>query len=377
MNLNFAENFKRLRKEKGLTQEKVAEVLDVSSQAVSRWELSICYPDLELLPTIANYFGVTIDQLLSNDVQSKDKDIHDFVTTVHTLSNETTQRIDFVRNYCRKYPENDYFAYHLVLAIRDHVLGDEAQTNMYMELLLSQVQKLMETKYRNAVIQVMVTVCNESELGKWLDMCPYSVDFNRRGCLVCRAGLRGDRKGAYIQQGLEMLESMANQLDRRCPDTEGAPKKALYQSPVLATVASFGKEGQIPDGWKLFYAYKQLVLAACLFGCGRTEEGWQNFNHAITLCKYVYGLADEWLEIGGELFANIKVSKDWNHAIDQDGQVHKLFAIVNLSFYNAKYILDLLTNPQWAWFDTARDSHTYQEAVAYLREVYEAQQAEL
>lgn len=204
-----------------------------------------------------------------------------------------------------------------------------------------------------------------------------SVDFNRRGGLVCRAGLRGDRKGAYIQQGLEMLESMANQLDRRCPDTEGAPKKALYQSQVLATVASFGKEGQIPDGWKLFYAYKQLVLAACLFGCGRTEEGWQNFNHAITLCKYVYGLADEWLEIGGELFANIKVSKDWNHAIDQDGQVHKLFAIVNLSFYNAKYILDLLTNPQWAWFDTARDSHTYQEAVAWLSEVYEAQKAEL
>ena len=42
MNLNFAENFKRLRKEKGVTQEKVAEALDVSSQSVTRWELSIC-----------------------------------------------------------------------------------------------------------------------------------------------------------------------------------------------------------------------------------------------------------------------------------------------------------------------------------------------
>ena len=375
MNLNFAENFKRLRKEKGLTQEKVAEVLEVSSQAVSRWELSICYPDLELLPSIANYFGVTIDQLLSNDAQSKDKDIHDFVTTVRTLSDETTQRIDFVRNYCRKYPENDFFAYHLVLAIRDHVLGDEVKTNKYMELLLSKVQRLMETKYRSVVIQVMVAVCNESELSKWLDMCPYSVDFNRRGCLVYRSGLRGDTKGAYVQQGLEMLESMANQLDRRCPDTEGAPKKVLYQSQVLATVASFGKQGEIPDGWKLFYAYKQLVLAACLFGCGQTEEGWENFNHAITLCKYVYGLEDEWLEIGGELFANIRVSKDWNQAIDEEGRVHKLFGIVNLSFYNAKYIFDLLTNPRWAWFDPVRDSHTYQEAVACLREVCETQKA--
>ena len=57
MNLNFAENFKRFRKEKGVTQEKVAEVLGVSSQSVSRWELSICYPDLELLPSIANYLA--------------------------------------------------------------------------------------------------------------------------------------------------------------------------------------------------------------------------------------------------------------------------------------------------------------------------------
>ena len=71
MNLNFAENFKRLRKEKGITQEKVAEVLEVSGQSVSRWELGICYPDLEMLPSIANYFDVTVDSLLSNDVNSK------------------------------------------------------------------------------------------------------------------------------------------------------------------------------------------------------------------------------------------------------------------------------------------------------------------
>ena len=62
MNLNFAENFKRLRKEKSVTQDKVAQALDVSGQSVSRWELGICYPDVELLPSIANYFGVSVDK---------------------------------------------------------------------------------------------------------------------------------------------------------------------------------------------------------------------------------------------------------------------------------------------------------------------------
>ena len=82
MNLNFAENLKRLRKEKSVTQEQIADVLGVSSQSISRWELSICYPDIELLPSIANYFGVTVDSLLSNDVLSKEEDLKIFNETI-------------------------------------------------------------------------------------------------------------------------------------------------------------------------------------------------------------------------------------------------------------------------------------------------------
>ena len=85
MNLNFSENFKQLRKEKGVTQEKIAEILGVTGQTVSRWELSICYPDLELLPSIANYFGVTVDSLLSNDNNSKQKDREIFYEKIKTL----------------------------------------------------------------------------------------------------------------------------------------------------------------------------------------------------------------------------------------------------------------------------------------------------
>ena len=95
--MNFGENFKRLRKEKDVTQEKIAEALGVSSQSVSRWELSICYPDLELLPSIANYFGVTIDSLLSNDAPSKKQDFDIFNETVNKLSCETTEQVDFIK----------------------------------------------------------------------------------------------------------------------------------------------------------------------------------------------------------------------------------------------------------------------------------------
>lgn len=53
-----------LRKEKGLTQEELAEKLGVSPQAVSKWENGQSCPDISLLPLLAEFFGVTTDHLL-------------------------------------------------------------------------------------------------------------------------------------------------------------------------------------------------------------------------------------------------------------------------------------------------------------------------
>ena len=114
MRLNVAQNIKRLRKEAGLTQEALSEKLGVSSQSVSRWELGICYPDLELLPSIANFFGVSVDVLLNNDAESKERDEQIFQETFWKLSDKTTEKIVFVREYCHKYPENDGYAYLLM-----------------------------------------------------------------------------------------------------------------------------------------------------------------------------------------------------------------------------------------------------------------------
>lgn len=57
----------QLRKEKGITQEDMAEKLGVTPQAVSKWENDISYPDILLLPKIAEMLGVTVDLLLSGE----------------------------------------------------------------------------------------------------------------------------------------------------------------------------------------------------------------------------------------------------------------------------------------------------------------------
>lgn len=64
MQMNIGETIKRVRKELGLSQEDLAEQFGLSVQAVSKWECGLSYPDITLLPQIADYLGVTLDMLL-------------------------------------------------------------------------------------------------------------------------------------------------------------------------------------------------------------------------------------------------------------------------------------------------------------------------
>ena len=67
MKLKIGENIKQFRKQSDITQETLAEMLGVSTQSVSRWELGTCYPDMELLPVLSDIFKVSVDTLIGAD----------------------------------------------------------------------------------------------------------------------------------------------------------------------------------------------------------------------------------------------------------------------------------------------------------------------
>ena len=86
MKLNVGKTIKSLRKEREITQEELAEVLGVSCQSVSRWENDSCYPDIEMIPTIAAFFGVSVDKLMGIDEQAEktavDRYLSEFQTAI-------------------------------------------------------------------------------------------------------------------------------------------------------------------------------------------------------------------------------------------------------------------------------------------------------
>ena len=69
--MNLGDKIKELRKSKGITQEQLADMLVVSSQAVSKWETGVANPDLALIPDLAKLFEVSTDELLGVDSKGK------------------------------------------------------------------------------------------------------------------------------------------------------------------------------------------------------------------------------------------------------------------------------------------------------------------
>ena len=71
MNMTFAEKLKSIRKQAGMSQEKLAEKLGVSRQAVTKWETDAGIPDIENIMAISALFDLSIDELLSNEKGTK------------------------------------------------------------------------------------------------------------------------------------------------------------------------------------------------------------------------------------------------------------------------------------------------------------------
>ncbi len=69
MKETFGERFSRLRKQRGLKQEDIALKVNISPQAVSKWENDISSPDISILPTLAEILNVSLDELLGKETE--------------------------------------------------------------------------------------------------------------------------------------------------------------------------------------------------------------------------------------------------------------------------------------------------------------------
>ncbi|MDR0531525.1 MAG: helix-turn-helix domain-containing protein [Oscillospiraceae bacterium] len=141
--LYIAENLKKYRKQKNLTQEDVAELLLISPQSVSKWERGESYPDIAFLPALANLFETSIDALIGMDAIRAEETRYN----IHKNANEQQRAGDYraaaaiYRDALRTYP-NDV-GYMLGLADTLALSGDSEEAILLTErgLALSKNEK--------------------------------------------------------------------------------------------------------------------------------------------------------------------------------------------------------------------------------------------
>lgn len=105
--MELGNQIKALRTARGVTQETLAEKLGVSAQAVSKWERGATVPDIQLLPDISAYFGVTIDELFALSDETRMERIQNMIWDERELDSAAAAREEaFLLEKARKEPEN-------------------------------------------------------------------------------------------------------------------------------------------------------------------------------------------------------------------------------------------------------------------------------
>lgn len=106
--MSFGTIIKKLRRSANMTQEQLAEMLSISSQAVSRWENGAAMPDISLLPVLSNIFGVSSDELLEINVERNNEIIQGLLASARqaAYNGDFEKSMDILRSAYCQYPRS-------------------------------------------------------------------------------------------------------------------------------------------------------------------------------------------------------------------------------------------------------------------------------
>lgn len=114
--MSLGKTIKRLRREHDMTQERLAEILSISPQAVSRWETDLAMPDISLIAPLCNLFGISSDELLGIDITRRQEKI----TAICNEADKYSQRghlaeaRKILEEGLSRYPDNLEIVYNLM-----------------------------------------------------------------------------------------------------------------------------------------------------------------------------------------------------------------------------------------------------------------------
>ena len=146
--LNIKKVLIKKRRERGLTQEDIARYFGISKSAVSKWETGQSYPDVLLLPQLATYYAISIDELLGYTPQLTNKQIRDYYRSFSDTF--SIKNYDVVKDEIEEVIRNYYSCYPLLTAMAQLYLNKGIIITEKREELLKRSYEISEIVIENS-----------------------------------------------------------------------------------------------------------------------------------------------------------------------------------------------------------------------------------
>ncbi len=164
MKLKLAENLRKLRLEKGLTQEQLSEKMGVSYQAVSRWETGSTYPDIEMLPALADLFDVSLEKLMGVTKPEREEANQEYYDKLNrTIDHE--ERLKLLHEIHHEFPNDMTIVWNLCRETDDL----EEQRKFTEELIERAPEDENIRVYANRAVEWLINVEDEDKLPPFLE----------------------------------------------------------------------------------------------------------------------------------------------------------------------------------------------------------------
>ena len=297
--LPIGERIRNLRRAKDETQEDLAFVLDVSFQAVSRWEKGDAYPDIELLPKLAAHYGVTTDALLGADeetVQAErkmqiEKCREDIMTSWPKAKTTEEKRIVYgeARGAFDRFPEELYFAYVAANCLIADILPREEALPKF-RVLCSRMLEQPVPVWRFFALRLIYLYEEEEKLEEyWKYVPPYP--FTRNSLLAERYAFRGEIERHHRKRKENLFEALRHTFEVEFHDDtpEGAAASARA---ILKIIDTLRDPDDDRDAWLAERILYNHILANAYDRLGQKESCYRALDTAVTLCELCFTIPE-------------------------------------------------------------------------------------
>ena len=294
MNLKFGANLKALRRERDMTQEELADALGLSVQAISRYETGAAYPDIEMLPVIAGFFGVTVDSVLGVSEKMRESRRGDYVTRFKAVKG-VEAKLEVLNRWRTEFPDDWAAVYYTVVAMGE-VPDEKRDSAALRNLAKSALKRCTEPYWHDSLIFGYLSAEDDEKTAlDFIRQYGSESDLSRLHLMMTYYKGRDERKMRALYQ-YQLWQKTCDQLELLIQFGYGGDVRDAIENCELALDflkrLSHSSDLTKPDMWHRSKLMALLRLSNNYLFYDERKKGFVALDAAVTLIENMIDLQD-------------------------------------------------------------------------------------